>query len=170
MALSTIPKVRRDGTIQLIDGTGSPVVLDVQYEEGNLTLENISAAAEDQTVIRDRGVITTVRKGDEQPITGSFTAFFRQFTSGTAGAILDFINKTGAFAGNTSTGGGAGVFVEFYTVDLKYTSAGLAIGDDADSTVTLSKCVVTASFSEGDPSTFTLNFTCYNGATYTGTT
>ena len=73
MALSTIPKVRRDGTITLIDGTTPTAVeLDIQYEEGNFTFDNIALAREDQTVIRDRGVITTVRKGDQQPLTGSF--------------------------------------------------------------------------------------------------
>ena len=61
MAVSTIPKVRRDGTITLLDGGTD--VLDIQYEEGNLTIDNLSSSArEDQTVIRDRGSITTVRK------------------------------------------------------------------------------------------------------------
>lgn len=168
MALSTIPKVRRDGTIQLIDGT--PTHINIEYEEGNFTFDNIALAREDQTVIRDRGVITTVRKGDSQPLTGSFNAYFRQFTSGTAGAVLDFISKTGAYSGNVSTGSGGSVYVEFYAIDIKYTSAGLSLGDDADSTVTLEKAVCTASFTEGDPSSFTINFTVYGDVTYTGTT
>ena len=77
MAYSTIPKVRRDGIITLKDGTGTPVTLEISYEEGNFTFD---VAKEDQTVIRDRGTIVTVRKGDEQPITGSFNAYMRQFT------------------------------------------------------------------------------------------
>lgn len=171
MALSTIPKVRRDGTITLIDGTTPTAVeLDIQYEEGNFTFDNIALAREDQTVIRDRGVITTVRKGDQQPLTGSFNAYFRQFRSGSAGAVLDFISKTGSYSSNASTGSGGSVYVEFYAIDIKYTSAGTALGDDADSTVTLEKCVCTASFAEGDPSSFTINFTSYGDVTYTGTT
>ena len=37
MAYSTVPKVRRDGVIQLEDGTGVPVTLQIAYEEGNFT-------------------------------------------------------------------------------------------------------------------------------------
>lgn len=171
MALSNIPKVRRDGTITLQDGTGTPVTLDVNYEEGNLTIDNLSSSArEDQTVIRDRGTITTVRKGDQQPLTGSFTAYFRQFTSGTAGAILDFIQQTGAYSGNISAAASGSPYVEFYCIDIKYNSDGTSVGDDTDSSVTLERCVCTASFSEGDPSTFTINFTCYGAVSYTGTT
>jgi hypothetical protein len=171
MALSNIPKVRRDGSITLEDGSATTLV--INYEEGNFTFDNIaSEAREDQTVIRDRGVITTVRKADQQPLTGSFSAYFRQFTSGTAGSILDFISKSGSYSSNTSVGSTGSPYVEFYCIDIKYNSAGNTggLGDDADSSVTLERCVCTASFSEGDPSSFTINFTCYGSVTYTGTT
>ena len=172
MSLSNIPKMRRDGQITLLDGTGTPVTLDINYEEGALSIDNVSIAVEDQTVIRDRSAICTVRKGDAQPISGSFTAYFRQFTSGSVGAILDFINKDGAYNANISTAATGSPYVEFYTVDIKYTSLGntLSLGDDADSTATLTRCVVQASFSEGDPSAFTLNFTSYGSISFTGTT
>ena len=39
MAYSTVPKVRRDGVIQLEDGTGVPVTLQIAYEEGNFTFD-----------------------------------------------------------------------------------------------------------------------------------
>ena len=172
MALSSIPKVRRDGSITLNDGTTpTAVTLEINYEEGNFTFDNIaSQAREDQTVIRDRGVITTVRKADQQPLTGSFSAYFRQFTSGSAGSILDFISKSGSYASNASTGSGGSVYVEFYCIDIKYNSDGTSVGDDTDSSVTLEKCVCTASFSVGDPSSFTINFTCYGDVSFTGTT
>lgn len=171
MAYSTVPKVRRDGVIQLIDGTGVPVTLDIAYEEGNFTFDKPgggdSPAA--QTIVRDRGVITTVRKGDDEPITGSFSAFFRQFTDGSeAGSVIDFITKDGNYSGNTSTGASGSVFVEHYCIDIKYEAEGTDFGDDADHSTTLSKCVCTFSFAEGDPSAFTINFTCYGGATFTG--
>lgn len=171
MALSNIPKVRRDGSITLEDGSATTLV--INYEEGNFTFDNIaSEAREDQTVIRDRGVITTVRKADQQPLTGSFSAYFRQFTSGTAGSILDFISKSGSYSANTSAGSSGSPYVEFYCIDIKYNSAGNTggLGDDADSSVTLERCVCTASFTEGDPSSFTINFTCYGAVSFTGTT
>ena len=37
MAYSVIPKMRRDATITLKDGTGTPVSLEIEFEEGNFT-------------------------------------------------------------------------------------------------------------------------------------
>ena len=54
MALAGTVKVRRDGTIKLIDGTGSPVTLTVAYEDGNFTAD-LLGAEEDRIVIRERG-------------------------------------------------------------------------------------------------------------------
>ena len=167
MAYSTLPKTRRDAVLTLRDGTGSPVTLEIAYEEGNVTFDTPKEA---QTVIRDRGVITTIRKGDSEPAaTGSFSAFFRQFTDGAeAGSMLDFINKTGHYASNVSTGLAGSPFVEFYCIDLAYRVDASSV--DAAETAhqaTLSKCVCTASFTEGDPSSFTINFTCYGGVVYT---
>ena len=60
MAYSTLPKTRRDAVLTLKDGTGSPVTLEIAYEEGNVTIDTPKEA---QTFIRDRGCITTIRKG-----------------------------------------------------------------------------------------------------------
>lgn len=166
MAYSTLPKTRRDGVITLKDATSpTPLELEIAYEEGNLTFDTPKAA---QTVIRDRGTISTVRKGDDEPAaSGSFSAYFRQFTDGSeAGSILDFINQNGNYSSNVSTGTSGTPFVEFYCVDIEYQVDATGLGDDTTHTATLAACVVTASFTEGDPSSFTLNFTCYQGVTY----
>ena len=41
MALSNIPKVRRDGSITLEDGSATTLV--INYEEGNFTFDNITS-------------------------------------------------------------------------------------------------------------------------------
>ena len=167
MAYSIIPKTVRDGKLELIDGTGSPVTMTIAYEDGNFTFAQPNKYSE--LVIMDRGDITTIRKQDEQTITGSFSFFFRQFTDGSeAGSARDFINKTGNYAANTSTGLTGVPYVEMYCIDIKYTAEGTDLGDSADHTVTLSKCVCSLDFAEGSPSAFTLNFTCYGGAAVTG--
>lgn len=165
MAYSTIPKAKKDGVIKLLDGTTPTAVeLTVAYEEGNFTFET---PLRDQTVIRDRGSITTVRQGDEQPITGSFNFYFRQFTDASnAGSIQDFITGTGNYNANASTGSGVSVFVEHYAVNMEFTVAGSSLGDAKDHVATFSQCVCTLSFAEGDPDGWTLNFTCYGGITY----
>lgn len=169
MAYSTIPKVRRDGKITLKDGSGVAVTLEVQYEEGNLSFDLAKPA--DQTVIRDRGSIVTVRKGDDQPAaTGSFSAFMRQFTSSSAGSILDFVNATGAYASNEGVARhdkGRIPVLEEYAIDISFMVEGSDFGDtDGDHEVVLKSCICTASFSEGDPSTFTINFTSYQAPVF----
>ena len=163
MAYSTAPKVRRDGKITLKDGTTpTPISLVVDYEEGNFSFEQTKA---DRTIIRDRGTIKSVRKGDDQPLTGSFTIYMRQFTSASAGSVLDFINKTGSYSANVSSS--STVSTDEYAVNIEFEVDGDAVGDDdGDTTATFDTCICTASFAEGDPNTITVSFECFNGITY----
>lgn len=168
MAYSTVPKAKKDGKITFADGTGVPITLEVAYEEGNFSFET---PVRDEVVVRDRGTITTVRQGDEQPITGSFNFYMREFTdTANAGSIQNFITGTGNYASNVSTGTSGAVYVEHYSVDMEYEVEGTDFGDDADHKAAFSKCVCVLSFAEGDPNAFTLNFTCYGGVSYTGPT
>ena len=165
MAYSSVPKIRRDGTITLLD-SGATNTLNIAYEEGSFSFDQTKP---DRIVLRDRSTISTVRKGDEQPITGSFSFYMRQFTSASAGSALDFIKKTGSYSGNTSTGATGAPYVEEYAIDIKITVDGGSVGDDSgeDShTATFARCVATASFSEGDPNQFTISFECFGGVTY----
>lgn len=161
MAYSVVPKTKRDGKIELLDN--GAVTLEVAYEDGNFSFSQPQQFSE--LVVMDRGNFSTIRKQDEQAITGSFGFHFRQFTDGVdAGSVRDFINQTGAYSANVSTGTTGTPYVEHYCIDIKYTAEGTDFGDTSDHTVTLSKCVCTLDFAEGDPSSFTLNFTCYGGA------
>ena len=163
MSYSTAPKVRRDGVIKLRDGTTpTPVSLTVDYEEGNFSFEQTKA---DRTIIRDRGTIKSVRKGDDQPITGSFTIYMRQFTSSSAGSVLDFINKTGSYSSNVSAS--STVSTDEYSINIVFEVDGDAVGDsDGDTLATFDTCICTASFAEGDPNTITVSFECFNGVVY----
>lgn len=166
MAYSVIPKTKRDGTITLLDG--GVVTLDVAYEDGNFSFSQPQQFSE--LVVMDRGAFAAVRKQDEQAITGSFGFHFRQFTDATqVGSVRDFLNQSGPYSGNSSTGTTGTPYIEHYTIDIKYT-ADSPDTSETDHTVTLSKCICSLDFSEGDPSSFTLNFTCYGGATVTGPT
>ena len=163
MAYSTAPKVRRDGVIKLRDGTTpTPISLTVDYEEGNFSFEQTKS---DRTIIRDRGTIKSVRRGDDQPITGSFTIYMRQFTSASAGSVLDFINKTGSYSGNVSSS--SAVSTDEYAINIVFEVDGNAVGDsDGDTLATFDTCICTASFAEGDPNTITVSFECFNGVIY----
>lgn len=169
MAYSTVPKVRRDGQITLKDGTGSPVSLIVSYEEGNLSIDNLNDLR-DQTVIRDRGEISAVRKGDQQPLSGTFSFYFRAFTDAEVGGVRDFITQSNAYSGNISTGSTGSPYVEHYAVDIEYLVEGSDFPEATDHVATLSKCVCNLSLAEGDPTSYSLSFTCYGGISFTGPT
>lgn len=169
MAYSVVPKTRRDGKITLEDGTTPAAIsLEVAFEEGNLSIDKPNQFS--SLVIRDRGDISAVRKQDESIITGSFSFNLRQFTDGSeAGSIIDFVDKTGFYSSNVSTGSTGTPYLEQYAIDIKYDVEGTDHGDDADHSATLSKCIIDSyAVSEGDPTNVTLNFSCYGGVTYTG--
>lgn len=166
MAYSVVPKMRRDGEIKLLDNGGSNT-LTIQFESGDF---NFSPSKDAEIIIRDRHAISNVRRGDQEAsATGSFTVFMRQFTDASeAGSVMDFVNKTGHYASNVSTGSTGTPRIEEYCIDIEYTVEGTDNGDDADHKATLSKCIANVVYTEGDPSTLAINFTCYGGVTYTG--
>ena len=168
MAYSVVPKMRRDGTIKLLDNAGSNT-LTISFESGDF---NFTPSKDAEVIIRDRNAISNVRRGDQEAsATGSFTVFMREFTdSSQAGSVLDFVNQTGQYASNVSTGSTGTPRIEEYCIDIEYTAEGTDNGDDADHKATLSKCICNVVFTEGDPSTLAINFTCYGGVVYVGPT
>jgi hypothetical protein len=164
MAFSTIPKMRKDGTLTLQDN-GATNTLEIEYEEGNFTF---TPTKRTPVILRDRGEITTVRLSDAEPAaTGSFTVHFRQFTSGDAGGVIDFVNKTGAYASNVSTGSSGTPYIEEYCIDIKYEVDGTVVGETGTYIATISKAVCNVSFTEGDASTISIEFVAYGSVTYT---
>lgn len=166
MAYSVVPKMRRDGTIKLLDNAGSNT-LTISFESGDMNFTPTKAA---QVIIRDRTAITNVRRGDEEPsASGSFTLFMREFTdSAQAGSAMDFVNKTGFYASNVSSGSTGTPRIEEYCIDIQYTAEGTDNGDGADHTATLTKCICDIVFTEGDPSTIAINFVSFGPIAYTG--
>ena len=70
MAYSTIVKTKRDGTLVITDGTNS---VTVAYEAGDLSLDIPGPTV---NLFLDRGQFgstPSIRYGDDQPITGTFT-------------------------------------------------------------------------------------------------
>ena len=164
MAVSTAVKVRRDGTLVLEDGTGSPVQLTIAYEDGNFSA-NTLGPNEDRIVIRDRGTIVGLRTGDDQVGTLSFAVHFREFTNASAGVLLDFINATsGGSALNTVGGGG----FEQFLCKITFTTEGTDNGDAADGQAIFNSVLLTADFSEGDPDVLNIQGEVYGAITYTG--
>ena len=161
MAESTVVKVRRDGTITLSSGDGTPVTYTVAYENGDVSFDGGSKA--DRIVIKDRGTIVGLRKGDDPVPSLSFTVMMREFTDASSGTLIDFLDKTGNYNANTSTGGTG---YEQYLIDIAFQIEGTSHGDANDHLATASNCLCTWSFSESDPDTISVSAEVYGGFVY----
>lgn len=163
MAESTVVKVRRDGTITIKDGAGSPLTYTVAYENGDFAYAEDKAS---RIVIRDRGTIVGLRKGDDPVQSLSFSVHLRALAiTATNATLIDVIQKTGAWASATSTGGTG---YEQFLVDVVMTIEGTDLGDSADHTATFSKVLLTYDVKEGDPDTLSVKGEVYGTITRTG--
>ena len=167
MAESTVVKVRRDGEVQFVDGTGSPKTYTVSYENGNVSFGREKA---ERIVIRDRGTIVGSRKGDDPVLTITFDVHMRSFTTtaGTDLTICDVMDNTGNVA--TIPWAKVSSAHEEWNLNLKFTVENTDHGGGADYVVTFATCIFTWEFSEGDPNTISVTAECMGGYTATGPT
>lgn len=156
MAVSGIVKTKGDGTITFTDGTRSLVV---DYEVGDFSID-IPQEAIVNTL--NRGIIgdpPSLRKGADQPVTFSFSAYLRDLQDGTVATLEALLSGLpGAAANWVST---LGASAEVFTVTTTFVIEGSDHGDAKDYTITLPYCVLRGSFSEGDPSTINVTGTCF---------
>lgn len=168
MAESNIVKNFRDGTLSLIDGTGTPVTYTVTCEQGNLkvTGQNVGGKAYEIEVYEDRGEVCGLRKGARKYPTFTFSAYLRGFTGATgSGTIKDFCLFRNAYSGNTSTT----TLGDIKTIDVKLTIEGTDLGDAADHTTTLEDCIVdSVDAEEGSPDMYTISGRVVGTITDTG--
>ena len=159
MPISTIVKTLRDVTILFEDGT-SPTTekLTVAFEEGNLSL-NIPGVSVEAFLDRGQfGATPALRYGNDQPITGSFTAYLRDLADGSYITLESILTNSGYFASTwVSTLDSAGN-AEVKTVKMTITYEGTDHGDAADHTIVLAHCFITGSITDGTPSTVQINF------------
>lgn len=163
MAESTVVKVRRDGTITILDGAGSPLSYTVAYENGDLSYTEDKAG---RIVIRDRGTIVGLRSGDDPVQSLSFSVHLRSLAiTATNATLIDVIQRTGAWAAATSTGGTG---YEPFLCTVKITIEGTDLGDGADHVATFAKVLLTYDMKEGDPDVINVKGEIYGGITRTG--
>ncbi|MCK5224699.1 hypothetical protein KAR04_08000 [Candidatus Calescamantes bacterium] len=160
MAESLITKTKRDGTITIRDGT-TPTANEytVAFEAGDLS---VTIAGRTVNLFLDRGVLTDppqIRYGDDQPMSGSFTAQLRDVSDATDETLAAILLDTGVI--NTGWVGRGGSTREVKTFQLEWTIEGTDHGDAADHTITLDYCYITGSLADGDPAVVTINFTSF---------
>jgi hypothetical protein len=140
MAISTTVKVARDGTITLKDNGVNTFTID--YENGDFSFSDDKT---ERIVIRDRGAIVGLRKGDDSVKSFSFTAHMRDFTDASALNLIDVIDNTDSASAWVSTGDSG---YEQYLLDCVFTVEGTDHGDTGDHILTLSNVFMTWEFGE----------------------
>jgi hypothetical protein len=157
MALSTIVKTLRDGTLTISDNADSNSVV-VAFETGDFSLTIPGPAV---NMFLDRNRITSppsLRYGADQPMTGTFTAYLRSLDE-TGADVLEQLVLLGIPDGWVSTMGASG---EVKTVTLEWGIEGSDHGDDNDYSLTCNHCAVSGSITEGDPTTVSFAFTSHD--------
>ena len=160
MAISTIVKNKRDGTLVLTDNAAAKS-LTIAYEAGDFTL-NVPGYSVSH--YPDRGAIgspPSIRHVDDQPMTGTFTAYMRDISDATYATLEEIILGPSGYVGSNwvSTMGANG---EVFTVTATWTIEGTNHGDSADHTVACNYVYMTGSLSDGDPNMINITFTAYD--------
>ena len=130
------------GALSLQDGQANENTFDIAIDEGNLTF------TEDKTgvVVKNRGTLDHWSRGEEMPVSGSFTIKFEEYTSkstraivaaGAGGAVTgyslrDFARDTGGDL--TSTNGRTDIF----TFDMIFTISNPVSSGDEQEVLTFS--------------------------------
>lgn len=159
MAESTICKTKRDGTLTILDNGGANSHV-IAFEAGDLNI-NIPGPAEN--VFLDRGQFGStpcIRYGDDQPITGTFTAHLRDVSDATDVTLFEFIADSGQVNTGWTSTLGANAEVAVYTI--RFDIEGTDHGDAADHRIECNFCKISGSVAEGDPSTISISFTSYD--------
>lgn len=164
MAISSIVKNFRDGTLTIEDGTGTPISMTVQYEAGDFSLSGITEGQTEIVAYYDRGSLCSLRKTQDAHSTFSFTAHMTDLSDSTEKCLLDVVNKTGAWSSGVST---RGANADVWTTKVTLTIEGTDHGDSADHVIALDDCRLSLDLSEGDPNSFSISGTVYGTQSFT---
>lgn len=159
-AQSTVVKHWTDGSLQLLDGTGTPLTCTARFSTGDFSISGLKAKLRDTAAYQARGVVTSIRHGNRNFPSISFTCQIAEFSETSTGTIIDFITaRSGSpYSARVSTRGSA---AEVFTCDVKITVEGSNHGDTNDGAFTAEDVELSFDFSEGEPNTITLNGTVY---------
>ena len=163
MAASTVIKHLYDGSIEVADGTGTPVTLAVPFTSGDLSIDTLQESSRGIQAYQTRGSLHSVRLAAREFPTVTFSAQLADLSDGTDGTLVDFVLKQGGYNANESTLTGSDV----YAIKITLTVEGTDLGDSADHTIELDDVHCTMAIAEGEPDTVTISGTVYGSITMT---
>jgi hypothetical protein len=148
VAVSSQVKNFLAAVVRFSDGTGTPVTLVLDLDQGNYALSGLMAKLNELVKFESRGKFKGLGRGNRaypQFSLGAWVAnLIGSATSGT-GTPLEFVFGKGAYSANLSTLGAS----REITIDIRLTIEGTAHGDAAAETIDLEDVVITLDFQEG---------------------
>lgn len=163
MTESTVVRNKRDAILTWTNGTYTRVFA---YEPGDfkfdVPLETIQVYL-DRGVLADGGGRPSIRKGDDQPMTGSFSVYLRSIADLTATAAFASDLDLGIrFAGRYVIGLASTLanYTDVETGTLTWSVDGTMVGE-ADQTLTFPYVALRVKGGDGDPDMVEFTFTSY---------
>ena len=145
-ALSAEVIIPRDGFITFQDGSGSFISVD-EYEDGDVSIGELSNGNFDQKEFYSRGQIVSVRQTTKRVTELNLTILPRSLGDATIVNFLDLVRRTNFCASATSTRAGT----DAHLLKCIYRVERSNFGAAADNIATAKYCDVTASPKEGEP-------------------
>lgn len=153
----------RHGHLSLLDGQATPNSLAIDIDDGNLSFDENTPVV----TVKNRGALDHLSKGEEMPVTLSFTVKFSQYGNRTSPSIVA-VGAGGAVTGFSARGfmKNAGALLttrsgrnDVFSCKLVFLIDNPALSGDANETLTFDNFVLTnTKFAEG-ADTDTLVFT-----------
>ena len=150
------------GSITIKDGTGSPLTVAADFDQGDFSVSGLMANLKESAVYQTRGVVRSVRHTERSFPSISFTALMSEFSDASGGTMLNMIAGTAPFAARVST---LGASADVITFDVVIVIEGTDLGDSADATLTFEDVALAVDYTGGDPSQFSVSGTVYGGIT-----
>tara|TARA_R110002110_G_scaffold85307_3_gene221870 strand:- start:274 stop:798 length:525 start_codon:yes stop_codon:yes gene_type:complete len=164
MAKSTVVKTNVMGSLTATDATPTtPLTYACTFDMGDFSLSGLQEGLRELVIHERKGNYCGMSYGARVFPSFSFTAKIAQFTDSASGTLTDFVLRTAGseYATAVSTSGTG----RPYTTTWTFVIEGLDVGDDADHTVTLEDCHLTAEFAEGDADSISISGVVYGAIT-----
>lgn len=113
----------REITLRLTDGTSTPITLDIKFDEGNLTY----SSKRNMEYRKDRGILDSVREGEDEPMDISFEGRFNALISSSGDSITidEFLRGVGAASAHETTGNACDAFAVDLHLRVNHTCSGV---------------------------------------------
>lgn len=162
MPASSVVKNQNDGQITIAGSGGTPTIV-LQTDSGDFSFTGLKRLLKTTSLYQTRSTRHSLRHGELQQPTISFTGQFLSFSGNekgeSSGSAFEAALRDGTvFGAATSTTSTIG---DVWTVDVTLTIEGTDFGDSGDHTVTFHDVELSIDGSEGDPTTYSMSGTVY---------